>query len=209
MKILYVLLTLCFALTAQAKVLVEQFTIDSDWPVDYMLESGELTCPGGTLGINMGMPYCEGGNAGMHMRGTEIYSCLGNSFPFDPRVEGTVWIQINDNFDADYTGPGWGTWKVVPGESCDKDSLINPNVYWEGTWTGFREIVSDDPITTWVHDIKLVGHGVGGNLEGLKIYGTEVITLFTPMAVPYELLPFPVSGPESIVQVEIRSKVEK
>lgn len=209
MKILYVLLSICVALTAQAKVLMEQVTVDSDWPETYMLEKGEVTCPGGELGFDLGMPFCEGGHAGMHMRGTEIYSCLGNSVPFDPRVEGTVWIQINDNFDADYSGPGWGTWKAVPGESCDPLSLIDPDVYWEGTWTGFREIVSYDPMTTWVHNIKLVGDGVGGNLEGLKIKGMEVITLFTPMAVPYELLPFPVSGPESIVTVEISSKVEK
>ena len=60
------------------------------------------------------------------MRGTEIFSCLGNSVPFDPRLEGNVWIQFNDNLDADYTGPGWGTRKVVPGESCDPLSLINP-----------------------------------------------------------------------------------
>jgi hypothetical protein len=209
MKILCLSIALCFALTAQAKVLMEQVTVDSDWPETYMLEKGEVTCPGGELGFDLGMPFCEGGYAGMHIRNAEIYSCLGNSVPFDPRVEGTVWIQINDNFDADYSGPGWGTWKAVPGESCDPLSLIDPDVYWEGTWTGFREIVSYDPMTTWVHNIKLVGDGVGGNLEGLKIKGMEVITLFTPMAVPYELLPFPVSGPESIVTVEISSKVEK
>ena len=204
MKSLFAVLAVCLSLPLQAEVHVDKVTFYSDWPVDFLLVPAEISCPGGTLFYDMGMPFCDSVSGVTHMRGAEIYSCIGGSVPFDPRVEGTVWIQINDNFDADATGPGWGIWKIVPGESCDKDSLINREVYWEGSWQGGREIVSDYPMTTWVHTIKVVGHGVGGELEGLKVRATEVLTLYTPTAVPLEYLGL--EGPESIVFAEIKKK---
>ena len=128
---------------------------------------------------------------------------MGDSVPYDPRVEGTVWIQINDNFDMEGTGPGWGAFIMVPGDSCDKDSLINPEVYWKGSWQGKREIVSEDPMI-WVHTIEIVGHGVGGYLEGQKFTGTEVLTSYTQAAIPNEFLFL--DEPESVVLVQIKSK---
>lgn len=209
MKMHYALLVLCFSLTTHAEVLIEPVTIESDWKPDYLLKSGEQFCPGGALKLDSwGFPYCEGGKGGLHGRGTEAYSCVGGSVPFDPRVEGTLWMQINSNWYADYTGPGWGVWKSVPGKSCDKSSLINPDVYWEGSWHGKRELVSDDPMI-WVHFIKVTGHGVGGELEGLKFEGVEELTFFTPMPVPFELMPWlGITGPESIIREGIKSKVK-
>lgn len=210
MKSLYaLLLAVCFSLTAYAQVQVDEVSFESDWPLEFLLATPEINCPGGTLALNMGVPYCDSASGQMLVRGSEIYSCLGNSFPFDPRVEGTVWIEINANWDANYTGPGWGRFILVPGEACDAGSLINPEVYWKGSWQGRREIVSDTPMT-WVHTIQVLGHGVGGELEGLKMRGTEVLTLFTPMAVSYEYLclmgyPCP-TGPESFAVAEIKSK---
>ena len=206
MKYLYVLFALCFSVTAQCEVLVDQVTFESDWPLDFMLIPGEYYCPGGTFYYDgMGFPACDGGK-GLHIRGTEIYSCLKNSVPFDPRIEGTVWIQVNDNLDQDYTGPAHGVWKAVPGDSCNKAFLINPDVYWEGSWEGKRELVSYDPLI-WVHTVKVVGQGFGGELEGLQFRGIEEITNYTPMAIPNELLG--VNAPESVVHAEIKSKIKK
>ena len=209
MKLLIVLLALFITLTSHAEVLVDQTTFESDWKADYLLKGGELYCPGGTLNLDgMGFPYCVGGKGGLHGRGTEFYSCTGGSDPYDPRVEGTLWMQTNANWFADYTGQGWGTWRAVPGD-CNKDALINPEMYWEGSWQGRREIVGVEP-TIWVYFIEIVGHGVGGELEGLKFSGTEELTLFTPMPVPYELMPWlNLTGPESIIHAEIKSKVKK
>lgn len=209
MRLLIALFTLSFTLAAHADVLVDQITFESDWKADYLLKGGDLNCPGGMLMLDdTGFPYCDGGKGGLHGRGTEFYSCTGNSNPYDPRVEGTLWMQTNANWYADYTGQGWGTWRSVPG-GCNKDSLINPGVYWEGTWHGKREIVGVEP-TIWVYFIKIVGHGVGGELEGLKFNGTEELTLFTPMPVPYELMPWlGLTHPESIIHAEIYSKVKK
>jgi hypothetical protein len=198
MKFLYALLALCLCLPLHAEVQVDEITLYSDWPADLLLVPGEFSCPGGTL------PFCEDANR-LHYRGTEIYSCMGGTVPIDPRVEGTVWIQINNNYDINGTGQGWGSFVLVPGDSCNKSSLINPEVYWEGSWQGRREIVSVDPMT-WVHTINVVGHGVGGDLEGLKLRATEVLTLYTREAIPYEFLGL--TGPESIVFAEIKSKVK-
>lgn len=198
MKSLYAALAVCLCLPLHAEVRVDEVTVYSDWPADCLLNPGEFefSCPGGTL------PLCEDANA-LHYRGIEIYSCMGDSDPFDPRLEGTVWIQINNNYDIDGTGPAWGVFKLVPGDSCDKTSLINPEVYWTGSWEGRREIVSDAPMI-WVHTIDVVGHGVGGDLEGQKLRATEVLTLYTQAAIPYEFLGL--TGPESTVYAEIKSK---
>ena len=207
MKYLIVVIALCFSMTTHAEVLVDQVLFESNWQEDYMVAPGEYACPGGTMKLNdMGFPYCDGGKGGLHIRGTEAYSCLGGSVPDDPRVEGTLWMLINSNYDADYTGPGWGVWRAVPSENCEKFSWLTADVYWEGSWEGTREIVSYDP-TIWVHTVKIVGHGVGGELEGQKFTGTEVLTLFTPMPVPYELLPWlDPNVPESVITAEIKSK---
>ncbi len=207
MKYLYSILTLCFTLTAHAEALVEEVTFECDWQLDYMLAPGKYACPGGTLSFDTGMPFCDGGK-GMHIRNTEIYSCMGASVPFDPRMEGTLWIQVNANLDSTYTGPAWGSFKAVPSGACDKASLINPSVYWEGSWVGKRELTSFDPMI-WIETIEIVGHGVGGELEGLKIKATEVLTMFTPLSVPWEYLGIGLTGPESTIYSEIKSKTEK
>lgn len=197
MKSLLIACAMCFALPLQAEVQVDEVIFYSDWPMDFLLNPGEFefSCPGGTL------PLCEDANE-LHYRDIRIYSCVYSDTD-DPRVNGTVWIQINSNYDTDGTGPGWGTFMLVPGDSCDKESLINPEVYWEGSWEGSREIVSENP-TVWVHTIDVVGHGVGGYLEGQKLRGTEVLTLYTQAAIPYEYLGL--TGPESTVYAEIKSK---
>lgn len=202
MKSLYAALAVCLCLPLQAEVLVDTVTFESDWPSTdlepflFLIDPGEHSCPGGTL------PLCEDANMSL-TRGLEIFSCVGNSDPPDPRVEGTVWIQINGNFDMDGTGPGWGVFMLVPGESCDKDSLIHPEVYWEGSWEGKREKVSEVP-EIWVHTIEVVGHGVGGYLEGQKIRATELLTSYTQTAIPNEFLSL--DEPESVVTAEIKSK---
>lgn len=196
MKSLLIAIAMCFALPLQAEVQVDKVTFYSDWPANLLLDEGESSCPGGTW------PECDDANAS-HARGVEIWACMGDSEPYDLRVEGTGWIQINTNYDTDGTGPNWGVFKLVPGETCNPLSLINPEIYWEGSWEGVRDIVNEDPMV-WVDTINIVGHGVGGYLEGQKLRAIEQVTLYTKTAIPYEFLGL--TGPESTIHAEIKSK---
>jgi len=51
--------------------------------------------------------------------------------------------------------------------------------------------------------LKLDGYGIG-DLAGQKMKGTEVITTFTPVPVPWELLQVAgLTGPEALVEITI------
>jgi len=205
MKFPFAALAACLCLPLQAEVLRDEVTFESDWPslpstdpLLFLLDSGEHRCPGGTY------PDCDDANMSIS-RGLEIYSCMGNSVPYDSRVEGTTWIQINGNTNMEGTGVGWGVFKMVPSVSCNKDWLDDPEVYWEGSWQGKRKKVSDDP-PLWIEIIEVVGRGVGGDLEGQKLHATEVLTSYTRDLIPNELLG--INEPESIVYAVIKSKAE-
>jgi hypothetical protein len=205
MKYLFAALAVCLCLPLQAKVLVDEVTFETDWPslpaTDpflFLLDYGDHSCPGGTY------PDCDDANMSM-TRGLEIYACFGNSVPYDSRVEGTTWIQINGNTDMDGNGVGWGIFKMVPSVICSKDLLDEPEVYWEGSWQGKRSKVSDDP-PLWIEIVEVVGRGVGGDLEGQKLNATEVLTSYTVNLMPNELLG--IDEPESIVHAVIKSKAD-
>ena len=205
MKFLFAALAVCLCLPLQAEVLRDEVTFESDWPslpltdpLLFLLDPGEHSCPGGTY------PDCDDANMSI-TRGLEIYACMGNSVPYDSRVEGTAWIQINGNTDMDGNGVGWGVFKLVPSVNCSEDWLDDPEVYWEGSWQGNRNKVSDDP-PLWIEIIEVVGRGVGGDLEGQKLHATEVLTSYTRDLIPNELLG--IDEPESIVHAVIKSKAE-
>ena len=94
---------------------------------------------------------------------------------------------------------------VVPSADCDADDLIDPEVYWKGTWKGRRSMFCDGGQCAWIGNLKLVGKGHGGDIEGIHFKGTEVITTFTPLPVPWELIPgFTVGGPEGVITGTIK-----
>ena len=212
MKILLTLVASLFALTAQAQTTFENFTVEDHWPVlsefGNIIYPGEFFCTGG--GEPSGLFTCEGGN-GIHIRNTEMISCTVEPMTNDARLEGIVWFDIAANWDLDYTGPVSGTWMIVPGP-CHMGALDDPYTFWAGTYTGKREVVpdSDNPYNPlkmkWITTLKLVGNGMG-DLVGQKIKATEVITTFSPVPVPWELVPFvPADGPEGEVDITIITK---
>ena len=112
---------------------------------------------------------------------------------------------VNGNLDADYTGPVWGTYLIVPSQGCNPDDLLDPAVYWKGTWRGQRSVTCDVASCTWIGNLKLVSKGYGGDIDGIHFKGTETITTFTPMPIPWELIPsFPFDGPEGIIMGMIK-----
>jgi hypothetical protein len=117
-----------------------------------------------------------------------------------PLFSGTTWYSVNANWDLDYTGPVGGDFIVVPSPTCDVAVLDDPESFWEGTWTGKRTVSCEDDVCTWVGHFKVVGKGHGGEIDGLQFRATEEFTTFTPLPVPWDVIPgFPYTGPEGII----------
>ena len=139
-----------------------------------------------------------------------MISFIGDSSPYDSRLEGLAWYDIAANWDSEYTGPVMGNWRIEPVAFPDL------NTYWEGTYTGKRELVPDPGLPPgllkWVTTLKLEGYGMG-YLAGMQIKATEVIMTygdaFNRLPVPWELLPAELqaliggAGPEGQVDITI------
>ena len=211
MKFLFTLLASLFAVSVQAQTVFEQFTADDEWPAMNIIYPGEFFCTGGGEPVlDPSQPFtCEGGK-GIHIRGTEMTSELQNSQPYDWRVEGIAWFELNANWDSNYTGPVMGSWRVYPYTHLD-----DPETYWEGMYTGKRELVDGTFPPLWITELKFTGIGFG-DLEGQKMKATEVIkTYASPVPVPYELLPEELrlllgigTGPEGMLDITVMSQYD-
>jgi hypothetical protein len=180
-----------------------EVTVYDDWPADAMMGSGSIECPGGELEwINEVTPVCLSSGR-IHMRKMKIYVCMeaftASGAP-EPRLTGVSVININANLDAEYTGAVWGDYMIVPSAGCDPNDLDDPEIYWKGTWQGQRSVTCNEVACTWIGNLKFSGKGRGGDIDNKHFKGGEIITTYTPLPVPWELIPgFPVSGPEGVI----------
>ena len=139
------------------------FAVFADW--------GEYMCPGGeSSGLPYGPPMAGGTLApcspgsNFHMRDREMVFNVEDIQPTEvaPLVEGLQTLLVNWNWryeaaSADetehlYSGPMWGTFKVVLDDGT-----------WEGTMTGNWDGVNRT--ANW----NFVGHGNGGDINGMQI----------------------------------------
>lgn len=165
---------------------------------DFPLSQGTITCPGGELMLDaFGLPYCANSTTDrLHFRDTVVWSCMTTN---DPRTTGVAVFEVKGTFDADSSGPVWGTWKIVPMADCNKDGFYpeefveTSTTFWRGIWNGKRLLYIDNGLPVWIGDFRIVGKGFGGDIDGLHFEGTELIQTYTPFPVSYELLP-PVLG---------------
>jgi len=82
-----------------------------------------------------------------------------------------VWeIRGSCNLDKNLAGPCWGTFE---GEALDG--------VWEGTWNGNLDFMN------FGGDMSFVGHGSGGDVEGLHL---KLDAVFEGTGDPYEPMPF-------------------
>jgi len=181
-------------------VLRTDVIIFEDWPADSMLDMGTISCPGGEIQwIDPVTPVCPGSGR-IHLRKVAGFGCYyaeTSAGRPEPRLSGVGLFVVNGNLDVDYTGPVWGTYLIVPSQNCNPADLIDPVVYWKGTWRGRRSVTCDAISCTWIGNLKLVSKGYGGDIDGFHFKGAETITTFTPMPIPWELIPdFPATGPE-------------
>lgn len=219
MRTLFILLASLVAVTAQAQTTFEHFTANDQWlPIELpdgtllpnIIVPGEFTCTGGGEPI---LPFgCDGGN-GIHIRDSQGVSCVMEPAPYDWRLEGMAWWNLSANWDSDNTGPVSGIWRIVPGECIDMAIVMDPDnywdsvdTYWEGTYTGKRELVPDPDaplLVKWVSTLRYVGQGVG-LLAGQKMKAVETITTYYPSPLPGEF--FGITEPEGIVEITIKTK---
>ena len=173
-----------------------------DWPGVPPISEGTLKCPGGEIEmIDPVTPYCAA-TGRIHFRDVILWSCVTAD---DPRASGVLKFTINGNLDSDYTGPVWGKWSLVPSPVCDPVKLVEPQSFWEGSWQGQRFYRCDVEGCRWIGDLELRGKGRGGDIDGLHMKGTEIVTTYTPLPVPWEFIPgFPVTGPEGVLEATIK-----
>lgn len=161
---------------------------------DTPLIPSTVKCPGGELEVDpFGVPSCSDSNTGrLHFRDGAAWTCMTAN---DTRMTGVGVYTSNGNFDANATGPVWGTWTLVPTDDCDKDGsypedlVMNATSYWQGSWNGQRQLYSVNGFDVWIGALKVIGNGVGGDLDGLQFKGSEWIKTYTPYPVPFEFLP--------------------
>jgi hypothetical protein len=178
-----------------------EVVIYDDWPGALPLSEGTMNCPGGELEwLNPVTPFCAA-TGRVHFRDLALWGCYTSS---DIRFSGVGMATANGNLDVDYTGPVWGTWMIVPSPGCDPIDLIDPPVYWKGRWQGERSLYCDGVSCAWIGDLNLVGKGYGGDIDGIHFDGTELITTFTPLPVPWELLGLSPAGPEGVITATIK-----
>ena len=183
-----------------------------DWAITNPISLGTITCPGGELAFDVnGMPFCANSNTGrLHYRDAIFWGCVSAKDPVtgmvDTRMTGIAYYEIWGNWDANYTGPVGGTWKIVPSTAIEPDDpddpayqcnklapypaekVANASEYWSGSWTGKRSYQDFGEFGFWLGEFKIKGKGYGGNLEGLHFKGEEVVPTYTPFPVPYEYL---------------------
>ena len=219
MKTLLTIVASLLAMTAQAQTTFEHFTVYDQWLAfgecpncSSIIVPGEFYCTGGGEADPDAPFACEGGN-GIHIRDTQMVSCILEPETNDWRLEGTGWWDVAANWDSLYAGPVSGTWRIVPGECPDLDLVLNPATYWddiytywEGTYTGKREMTLDPDApfgVKWIATLKFVGQGMG-DLAGQKLTAEETITTFYSVPLPGEA--FGITDPEGILEVTIKTK---
>ena len=145
-------------------------------PFSFVFGWGEYTCPGGEASVYPYGPYFSGGTltpcsagSNFHMRDREmVFQILVPDPEKAPLVEGIMTMLVNWNWRYEsettypggnkaflYSGPMWGTFKV--------DLETGEGATWEGTMTGNWD--GENNIATW----SMVGHGNGGDIDGMQI----------------------------------------
>lgn len=223
MKILILIIASLLAMGAQAQTIFEHFNLEDQWPAigecpncSNIIVLGDFYCTGGGEPDPDAPVGCVGGN-GIHIRDAQGISCLSDPDTHDWRVEGMAWWDLAANWDSLSTGPVSGIWRIAPmdpeSECPDMTIVMDPEsywddiyTYWEGTYTGKRELVLDPSAPLgikWVSTLKLVAQGMG-DLVGQKMHAIETITTYYPAPVPGEA--FGITAPEGTVEVTIKTK---
>jgi hypothetical protein len=114
----------------------------------------QVRCIGGEL-TDLPLPQCSEGAQRVFGRSeVQIWAPVNPSESVASLLNGPITFVVNCNMNANYRGPCWGTFEWD----------VSPVGIWEGTWTA---PVMD--LMTYESQISLVGHGIGGDIEGMQL----------------------------------------
>ena len=133
-----------------------------------ILGSGSVTCPGAQPTGNPMQP-CPAGSR-MQLRGLSTKSRFISQSPL---LTGWLYSEGNGNFDANATGHVWGTFRLE----------LDSGGIWIGSWIVDRTKV--EGVNLWVGRGTFVGRGMSGNVDGMHVRFSEVLTSFTPLPIAY------------------------
>jgi hypothetical protein len=135
-------------------------------PVGEILSPGTVRCPGHEPTGDPLQPCPPGSRT--HIRGFKIISRVDSS---DPRLSGNMMVEINANWDADFTGPVWGTFSLA----------LDAGGTWDGTFAGRRVKEGDH----WILPLHVSGQGTGGIVDGMHLMVVDRIFIPTPVPIAY------------------------
>lgn len=135
-------------------------------PVGQILEPGTVRCPGNEPTGDPMQPCPPGSRT--HIRGFKFISRVEST---DSKLSGDLTAVLNVNFDANTTGPVWGTFSTA----------LDAGGTWEGTFEGRRRRVGDH----WVIPLHVSGQGTGGVVDGMRFKAVDVITTSFPVPIAY------------------------
>ncbi len=133
-----------------------------------ILNPGQVICPGYTPTNDPMQPCPEGSR--ILIRGFQFLTRVDSESPL---FAGAMTVEANANFAPDATGPAWGRFSI----ELDAGGTL------EGTWDGFRRIAGE---SVWTTQLRIVGHGLGGEVDGIQARCTEMITELDPVGVFYK-----------------------
>jgi hypothetical protein len=136
-------------------------------PIGAILPSdSSVQCPSHEPTGNPAQPCPPGSRT--HLRNFKILSRYESSTP--SLASGWMTIVMNANFDADFTGPTWGTFSLA----LDSGGTL------DGTWEGVRVYRGNE----WITPLHANGFGTG-SMEGTQALISDRIVGFWPMPIVY------------------------
>jgi hypothetical protein len=152
-----------------ADEIFDPFGIMTGETIGKFVAEGTVNCPGHEPVLNPALPPCPEGSR-THIRNGVIETRVESD---DPRVAGTMTVQMNANWNAYFEGPLFGTFTIH----------LFAGGTWAGTYEGQR--VFDRTTGSWKGTLHVRGMGFGGSVDGMKMKAEDQLESIFPMPIAY------------------------
>jgi hypothetical protein len=152
--------------------------------IGQVVDAGRVVCPGHEPTADPLQP-CPRGSA-VRLHGAQLVSRVELDLDGQP-ANGWARVEFNANWNADYTGPVWGSLEV---QLCDEAPVVRGagvsvcpdgrTGAWEGVWFGVRKQSG----AGFVIESTIAGYGVDGWIDGYEFELSEQVyfATLTPVA---------------------------
>lgn len=146
MKRLFTFLLCLLPLSAAANnSVVDEGTMTADWPINPVVNTGVLLCPGGEALVHPIFLYVCPDGSNIQYRGTTLAWVIDAN---NDDLDGIATVTVNTNWDDNGEGPYYGDFSIVPYEG---------SVAWYGTFNSKRAFADGQ----WVSNLKAVLYASG------------------------------------------------